>query len=138
LLQGASVLVVVLLMYVLALRLGRSEAEARTLTFATFLISNLALIFTNRSWLRVIASSSLRDTTLWVVTCGALLFLALVIYVPPLAGLFRFARLGALDVALCFAGGALGITWFEVVKLLGWGRRWGSPPNDLTVAATVR
>jgi Ca2+-transporting ATPase len=42
LLQGASVLVVVLAVYVLALRLGQAQDEARALTFATFLISNLA------------------------------------------------------------------------------------------------
>jgi Ca2+-transporting ATPase len=122
-LQGAAVLVVVLVVYVLALRHGQSEATTRTLTFATFLISNLALIFTNRSWSRVILSSSLRDATLWVVAGGGLLFLALVIWVPALADLFRFARLGWLDVALCFAGGVLGITWFELVKLLRTGRQ---------------
>ncbi len=136
-LQGASVLAVVLAVYILALRLGRSETEVRALTFATFLISNLGLIFTNRSWSRVIFSSSLRDTTLWAVTGGALLFLALVIYVPPLAALFRFAPLGPLDVAVCFGAGLLGITWFEVVKLFGWGRRWASPGEDRKVAASA-
>jgi Ca2+-transporting ATPase len=122
-LQGVSVLLVVLAVYVLALRLGRTEAEARALTFATFLVSNLALIFTNRSWSHVIALSSLKDRTLWAVTVGALLFLALVIYAPPLAGLFRLAPLGALDVAACLGASALGITWFEVVKLVGPSRR---------------
>jgi Ca2+-transporting ATPase len=62
--QGAAVLVVVLAVYAIALRLGQIEAEARALTFATFLIANLGLIFTNRSWSRVIASSSLKDWTL--------------------------------------------------------------------------
>ncbi len=133
-LQGASVLVVVLAVYVLALRLGQAEAEARALTFATFLFSNLALIFTNRSWSRVIVSSSLKDATLWAVTGGALLFLALVIYVPPLASLFRFAPLGALDLAFCFIAAALSITWFEVVKLLGWSGRSTSRSDDWRVA----
>jgi Ca2+-transporting ATPase len=114
--QGAAVLVVVLVVYVSALRLGQAEAEVRALTFTTFLFGNLALIFTNRSWSRVIASSSLKDPTLWAVTVGALLFLAVVVYVPPLASLFRFAPLGPLDVALCVAAGALSITWFEIVK----------------------
>ncbi len=127
-LQGASVLVVVLVVYILALRLGQSEAETRTLAFATFVTSSLALIFTNRSWSRVIWSSSLEDPTLWIVTGGALLFLSLVIWVPPLARLFRFASLGPLDVLLCVGGSALGITWFEVVKLLGLGRRPPSRP----------
>ena len=71
-LQGASVLVVVLTVYLLALRFGQAEAEVRALTFAAFLVSNLALIFTNRSWSRVILSSSLRDRTLWAVTGGAI------------------------------------------------------------------
>jgi Ca2+-transporting ATPase len=118
--QGAAVLVVVVLLYAVALRFGRSEAQARALTFVAFLVSSLALIFTNRSWSHVIFASSLRDTTLWVVTGGALMFLALVLYVPPLAALFGFAPLGPSEIALCLAAGAAGITWFEVIKLLGW------------------
>ena len=121
--QGAAVLVVVLAVYALALHLGLVEAEARALTFATFLIANLGLIFTNRSWSRGIASSSLKDTTLWAVTLGGLLFLALVVYVRPLAHLFRFAPLGPLDAALCFGAGGLSVAWFEIVKRTGRARR---------------
>jgi Ca2+-transporting ATPase len=133
-LQGASVLLVVLVVYFLALRLGRDEAQTRTLTFATFLVSNLGLIFTNRSWSRVIASSSLKDPVLWAVTLGALLFLALVVWVPPIAALFRFDGLRPRDVAVCLGGAALSITWFEVAKLIGWGRRTALRPNRHTVA----
>ncbi|HSQ68367.1 MAG TPA: cation-translocating P-type ATPase [Polyangiaceae bacterium] len=130
-LQGLSVLCVVLGVYVVAVRSGEAEAETRALTFATFLISSLALIFTNRSWSRVITSSSLRDPTLWAVTAGALAFLALVIYTPPLAEVFRFAPLGHLDLALCFFAGALGITWFEILKLVGSRRRLAPRPPVL-------
>jgi Ca2+-transporting ATPase len=121
LLQGASVLAVVLTVYVCSIRLGQSAEEARTLTFASYLVSNLALIFTNRSWSRIIARSSLADPTLWAVCCSALGFLFLVVYWSPLAQLFRFAPLGGADVAICFAAGAVSITWFEVAKLVGWG-----------------
>jgi len=120
--QGAAVLVVVLLVYGVALHLGQLELEARALTFATFLVANLGLIFTNRSWSRRIGLSSVKDATLWVVTLSAVLFLALVIYLPPLAHLFRFAPLGPLDVALCFGAGALSVAWFEVVKRSGRAR----------------
>jgi Ca2+-transporting ATPase len=126
-LQGASVLVVVLTVYLLALRLGQAEAEVRALTFAAFLLCNLALIFTNRSWSRVILSSSLRDRTLWAVTGGAIVFLAMVLYVPALARLFRFGALGALDLALCLGAGALSIAWFEAAKFFGWSRALVSP-----------
>jgi Ca2+-transporting ATPase len=135
-LQGASVLLVVLAVYFVALRLGQAEEDARALTFATFLVSNLALIFTNRSWSRVIPSSSLRDRTLWIVTAGALLFLALVVYVPPLARRFRFAPLHGIDVALCMGAGALSISWFEIAKLLGWGGGLASPSDRLRITAT--
>jgi Ca2+-transporting ATPase len=135
-LQGASVLVVVLTVYLLALRFGQAEAEVRALTFAAFLVSNLALIFTNRSWSRVILSSSLRDRTLWAVTVGAIAFLGLVLYVPGLSRLFRFAALGPLDLALCFGAGALSITWFEVAKLFGWSRGPASRGGPRKAAAT--
>jgi len=121
-LQGLFVLAIVIAVYAVSLHLGQAENEARALTFATFLVANLGLIFTNRSWSRVILGSSLRDVTLWAVTGGALAFLGLVVYVPPLAKVFGFAPLGWLDVALCLGGGALSITWFEVLKWRVGGR----------------
>jgi len=121
--QGVAVLVVVLAVYALALELERPESEARALTFGTFLIANLGLIFTNRSWTRRVSDSSLKDKTLWAVTLGALLFLGIILYVPALAHLFRFASLGPLDVALAVGAGALSVGWFELVK-----RKTKQPP----------
>jgi Ca2+-transporting ATPase len=117
--QGFSVLLCVLGIYVYAIRTGQPEAHARALTFATYLVANLALILTNRSWSRIILRSSLGDLTLLTVIAAALGFLALVVYVPPLAQLFRFAPLGIVDVAICLGVALLSITWFEIAKLLG-------------------
>ncbi len=75
-----------------------------------------------------------RTSTLWAVTGGALAFLALVIYVPPLARLFRFAPLGLVDVALCFGAAALSITWFEILKWRGRGRVTTSEKPGQTIA----
>ena len=122
-LQGLSACAPVLALYALAIRSGRPEAEARALAFTSFLAVNVSLIFTNRSWTRVIARSPLRDAALWVVTGGAAAFAACALYVPPLAEVFRFAPLGAVDLALCLAAGAIGITWFEVLKLVTARRR---------------
>jgi Ca2+-transporting ATPase len=126
-LQGLAVLAVVLGTCALALRLERPENEARALTFATFLMANLGLIFTNRSWSRTIPESSLRNRTLWVVTLGALVFLALVLYMPGLARLFRFSALSPVDLLSAFAAAALSITWFELVKMFGRRRRQQQP-----------
>ena len=54
LLQGASVLVAVLAVFVVARQQGLGELETRTLTFATLIVANLSLILTNRSWSRTI------------------------------------------------------------------------------------
>ncbi len=49
-LQGLSVLAAVLAMFLIALRVGQTQAEARTLAFATLVVADLALILVNRSW----------------------------------------------------------------------------------------
>ena len=117
--QGASVLLVVILLYATAQYRGDAETTARTLTFATLIIGNLMLILTNRSWTRVIVST-LRspNPAVWWVVGGALMVLALVIYVPFLQSLFRFAPLQLPDIALCLAGGVASLLWFEAWKLL--------------------
>jgi len=118
-LQGASVALVVLVLFAAALYRGDTPASARTLAFATLVIGNLMLILTNRSWTRVIVST-LRtpNPALWGVVGGAFMVLVLVIYIPFLQSLFRFSSLRLLDVILCLAGGVVSLLWFEGWKLM--------------------
>jgi len=117
-LQGLSVLIMLLGVHVVSLKQGRGEEEARALTFTTLIIANLGLIFANRSWSRLILDT-LRspNAALWWVTGGALLFLGLVLSVPFLRELFGFSLLHASDILLCLAAGAVSILWFELLKL---------------------
>jgi Ca2+-transporting ATPase len=123
LLQGVIVLLITLAVYGAALVRGQGESDARALVFTTLVIANLGLIFTNRSWSRTIPET-LRspNPALWWVVGGALVFLGLVFYVPFLRGLFHFAPLHPVDVAIGLAAGASSILWFEVLKLFN-GRR---------------
>ncbi|MEO8906116.1 MAG: cation transporting ATPase C-terminal domain-containing protein [Polyangiaceae bacterium] len=82
-------------------------------------------------------SSSLNDVALWAVTASALLFMALVLYVPFLAHLFRFAALGPLDVALCGGSGALSVGWFELVKRRS-ARASSTPSSSAAPAGATR
>ncbi len=119
LLQGLSVLAILLVVYVIALRRGLGEEDARALTFTTLIIANLGLIFTNRSWTRVILDTIRSpNAALWWVTGGALLFLGLALYVPFLQQLFRFSQLHTVDMVTCVAAGLFSILWFEVLKLV--------------------
>jgi Ca2+-transporting ATPase len=93
LLQGVSVFLVVLAIFSVALALGRSDLEARTLTFTTLVVANLALIFTNRSWSRTIpATLRSPNPALWWIVGAALGLLGAVLYTPGLRDLFHFAR----------------------------------------------
>ncbi|MGC1455381.1 MAG: cation-translocating P-type ATPase [Nitrospirota bacterium] len=123
LLQGMSVLAMLLLVYIISLKRGQSEIDSRALTFTTLIIANLGLIFVNRSWSRtVLATLRSPNTALWWVTGGAVLFLGLALYVPFLQDLFRFSVLHPLDLIICIAAGVLSVVWFEVVKTMSANR----------------
>ncbi len=118
LLQGLSVLAIVLAVYLVALHRGKGEEDARTLTFTSLIIANLGLILTNRSWSRT-ALATLRkpNTALWWVIGGAMSSMGLVLYVPSLRGLFHFSTLHPMDLVFCLAAGTAGILWFEILKV---------------------
>ncbi len=119
LLQGASVLVFVLAVFLAAFFSGLSEGQVRAMSFATLIVANLGLILTNRSW-RLTAAASLRvkNASLWWVIGGACAFLAAVLYVPALRGIFRFGRLDLKDLSVCLVAGLLGVFWFECLKVM--------------------
>jgi Ca2+-transporting ATPase len=120
LLQGVSVLAVVLGVFAAAVYRRETETNIRALTFATLIVANLALILTNRSWTRTILGTwrSPNPALWWMLSCAAI-FLGLVLYVPPVQALFRFSELHANDVLLCLVAGTFSIGWFEVMKMLG-------------------
>jgi P-type Ca2+ transporter type 2C len=120
LLQGASVLLIALAVFVIAHLRGEPETNTRALTFTTLLIANLALILANRSWTRVIVAT-LRspNPALWWVIGGAIAVLAIVLYVPFARDLFRFSQLHKVDLVICSVAGVFSILWFEALKIFG-------------------
>jgi Ca2+-transporting ATPase len=119
LLQGVSVLLIVLAVFIVARHRGLDEQQARALAFTTLIVANLALILSNRSWSRTILGT-LRsaNAALWWVLGGAVFFMGLVLYVPFLRNLFGFGMLHATDLGICLIAGVFSILWFEVFKLL--------------------
>lgn len=118
LIQGASVLLIVMAVYLAALLGWQNKLDATALSFTTLVVANLGLIFANRSWSRTIWST-LRtpNPALWFVLGGTLGFLGLVLYVPFLRDLFHFSTLHPDDIAICLAGGCVSILWFEGLKV---------------------
>jgi Ca2+-transporting ATPase len=124
LLQGVGVLLVLLAIFAVALHRGQGEADARALTFTTLVLANVGLIVSNRSWSRTIfAILRTPNAAMWWVGASAILFLALVLYVPFLRALFRFSTLHPNDIGLCLTAAAVSIAWFETLKIFQRRRR---------------
>jgi len=117
LLQGASVLAVVFGVFLFALRLGKGEEEARALSFVTLVFANILLILTNLSWkdnfLKIMRGA---HQTFWWVCAGALVVMALTLYVPFFRGVFHFGILHLKDLGFAFTAGAISLVWFELLK----------------------
>jgi Ca2+-transporting ATPase len=62
---------------------------------------------------------------MWWVLGGATVFLSLVLTVPALRDIFRFAPLHPLDIAICLAAGTSSVIGFELIKL--WQRSQPKP-----------
>jgi Ca2+-transporting ATPase len=115
---GATMLAAVGAAYLWALHDGAAEARARAVAFAAIVFSNLALLFVTRSRSRtVLATLREPNAALWWIALGALAALALTLYWAPAAGLFRFAPLGAADLAVAAAAGVAGVAWYDLAKL---------------------
>lgn len=123
LLQGASVLFIVMGVFVVARMRGEPETNVRALTFTTLIVANLALILANRSWNRIILATlrSPNPALRWIVA-GSLGVLGLVLYVPFARELFRFSMLHGNDLLICLAAGLVSVLWFEALKMVTRGR----------------
>lgn len=119
LLQGASVLVVVLTVFLIALYRGQGELDARALAFTTLVVANLSLIFVNRSQSRLILSTLFTpNRALWWIVGGVIIALGLVLYVPSLRELFGFSVLHPIDLLICLVAGIVSILWFDGLKII--------------------
>jgi Ca2+-transporting ATPase len=112
-------LVAVGLAYAWAAASGLPDGEVRALGFASVVFGNLALILATRSRERTLLAVLARpNPALWWIVGGTLAALAGALYVPAAADLFRFAPLGAGELAVALGAGLAGIAWLEALKLL--------------------
>ena len=120
--QGLVVLGVVLGVFGWVYASGRGEQEARAMCYTTLIIANLGLILSNRSRIQsILGSLRIPNQAMWWVLGGATLFLSLVLSIPALRSIFKFAPLHPLDLALCLAAGLGSVASFELIKC--WRRR---------------
>ena len=119
LLQGATVLLAGWIVYFVVLNHGGAADGARAQAFTTLVLGNLGMILTNRSHTRsVLATLRTPNPALWLVVAGTLAALALVLYLPAAASLFRFAPLGGGQWLVAMGAATAGVVWLELYKVL--------------------
>lgn len=113
---GLGSLLTVLAAYGVALHY-LPEDKARAFAFGSLVAANIAQIFANRSHTRsLLQGLGTPNKLVWIVTGIALSMFVLVVYQPLLAGLFRFHPLGAAELGVSLAIGAMSVVWFELWK----------------------
>jgi len=117
-LQGVGILAVTATIYFVCLYLNFDINKVRAMAFTTLIISNIAVILTNRSWtdtiFQIIATPN--KAVLWVVG-GAVFFLILILNIPFFLQLFQFSKLSLMNIVICIGAGLTTIIWFEIYKL---------------------
>ena len=118
-LQGVGILIITLAVYLGGLYFSYSPDQVRTMAFTTLIISNIAVILTNRSWtdniFKIIATP---NKAVLCVVGGAVFFLALILNVPFFLELFQFEKLKFVHVLICTLAGISTVIWFEIYKLV--------------------
>ncbi len=121
LLQGTSMLAGVIIVFIYALKMGKGETDARTLTFATLVIANLTLIVANLSWSKsLIKTLETENKALKIVLVGALAGLLMVLYIPMLRSLFHFSMLHVDDLFTVFSVGIISVLWLKILTTYGY------------------
>ena len=116
--QGVGILILTLTVYLVGLHFGYEDKEVRAMVFITLIVSNIAVILTNRSWtdniFKIIVTPN--KAVLWIVG-GAIFFLALILNIPFFLDLFQFQKLTLINIIICSLTGLTTIVWFEIYKL---------------------
>ncbi len=116
-LQGLAALAAVFGVYLWSVLDNRPDDVVRSITFATLLVGNLALILVNRSW-RLSIWQSFRErrnpTLKWILAGAALLVVLLT--VPSLRNAFHFGPMKPVDWLVALVAGFIGVAWFEIYK----------------------
>jgi Ca2+-transporting ATPase len=132
LLQGATVLVAALAMFLLGVRDAHGEETARAMAFVILVLGNLGLVLANRSLSVSAFRSALRpNRALAAVLAVTVLALALALEVPWLQGLFGFASLSLGQIAEAAVAALCSLLANDLVRaVLCWVRdAWHRQPG---------
>ncbi len=105
---------------------AKSDDAARAVMFMVLVLSNLGLIYANRSWTLATWRTTTPNRAFAWITLATLALLACVLAIPGVSQLFAFTPPTAPMLLAGTGVAAVGLLWFQGVK---WGfRRWRADP----------
>lgn len=124
--QGFGTLIATFILFFIAVKIGRTENEARTVAFVSLVLGNIALIVTNLSWSQLWYTIILSANRIFfIVTLGAVACLLAVLYIPFFAELFHLSAIRLSDFVLIGTAAFMSILWFEALKFFNARRSQG-------------
>jgi P-type Ca2+ transporter type 2C len=120
-LQGCSMLAAVLGVYLWNVLTGRPDEVTRSVTFATLVLGNLALILVNRSWHLPVWRTFRERTnhTLKWILSAAVVLLVVILSVPSVRRALSLGPVSLTDWLIAIAASCIGVMWFEIYKVRG-------------------
>ena len=115
--QGSGLLLTLVGVNAIARALAVSDDTVRATTFCVLVLSNLGLMYVNRSWSQ--STWSRRDSsnpTFPFIAAGVVTLLALVLGIPLLRSIFAFALPSWTLAGIGMCASLLSLLWFEAVK----------------------
>lgn len=133
--QGAGLLALLLSMYAGVRSMTQSHDTARAVTFMVLVLSNLGLIYANRSWRRAgWRTPRASNHYFGWITLGTVASLVCVLSIPAVSQLFAFSRPSALVLLVGIGVAVVSLTWYQgVAWVFG---RWYSEYEARTQAAS--
>ncbi len=126
LIQGALLLIMVIVVYFLSIREGHSEKEVRAIAFSALIIGNVFLILTSLSKTRnFIAVLLEKNLAVMVIILIAMSLLFLVISVPVLQKIFSFSFPGYHHFMISITGAFVLLLIFETYKFFRYSSQNG-------------
>lgn len=114
--QGVSIFIGVVLVFIITFKLNNNIEEARALCFTTLIFSNILLIISTKTVTQSFFRSLFNNKALWILILFALSFLAATLYVPFLREVFGFNLLHRMDLLIALGVSVLSVFWFEFFK----------------------
>ncbi|HEV2334943.1 MAG TPA: cation-translocating P-type ATPase [Stellaceae bacterium] len=125
LLQGALLLVLVAGLFMIALRQGLPDSDARALAFASLVATNIGLVLVDRAGTASLFGAFRQSNrALWSVLGVTSAILTAILSIGPARELFGFGPLHGDDLALAFSAGIAALVLLDLMKrVIGPGRR---------------